>query len=82
MAALVFLSFAPEDSTHRDALVKQLAPLVAAHVIDVWDAGSVAAGEERAESVARKLALSTITRPTLTSRARGPARPSARRTTA
>jgi formylglycine-generating enzyme required for sulfatase activity len=60
VGALVFLSYAPEDSAHRDMLEKHLAPLVRARVLRLWHDGKVRPGENRSEAVEAQIEAAAV----------------------
>ncbi len=60
MTPLVFLSSAPEDSTHRDALVKHLAPVLHEGAISLWHMGRLHAGVDAEAEIHRRLSLANL----------------------
>lgn len=50
MPALIFLSYAPEDTAHRDALEKHIAPLERGGLLQLWHDGQLQPGENRKEA--------------------------------
>lgn len=55
VATLVYLSYAPEDIAHREALERHLGSLRRAGVLDLWHAGRVPAGEDTAAVAHREI---------------------------
>lgn len=60
MTPLVYLSSAPEDSTHRDALVKHVAPALREGGIALWHPGRLHAGVDVDAEIRRRLASADL----------------------
>jgi internalin A len=60
-ATRIFISYAQEDQSHRDALVKQLVVLKRQVAIDFWHNGQLLAGTEVADEIGKQLNAADVT---------------------
>ena len=56
----IFISYAPEDEAHRNALVKHLATLRREGLIATWHDGCLLPGQRRSEEIAARLKAATM----------------------